>query len=149
LALREPVTARVRDLDAEGVADHVEQEPEVPSGDAAVGRGVVGQFGHDEPRRVQRQSPGAQLFGAPRHEWQDRVADMMRKALAGDASELAWFKSSYSSGPDGDSCVEVAATPGAVHVRDSKFRDAGPRLAPAAQAWAGVVAYVSGSRTRG
>ncbi|MGW3120664.1 DUF397 domain-containing protein [Streptomyces sp. NPDC001107] len=33
---------------------------------------------------------------------------MIRKSTAGDASELAWFKSSYSSGPDGDSCVEVA-----------------------------------------
>ena len=33
--------------------------------------------------------------------------------------ESAWFKSSYSSGAGGE-CVEVAATPGRVHVRDSK-----------------------------
>jgi hypothetical protein len=33
--------------------------------------------------------------------------------------ESAWFKSSYSTGSGGE-CVEVAATPGTVHVRDSK-----------------------------
>ncbi|MEU9641828.1 DUF397 domain-containing protein [Streptomyces sp. NPDC048188] len=70
---------------------------------------------------------------------------MTRKAVVGDASELAWFKSSYSSGPDGDSCVEVATTLGTVHVRDSKHQDASPRLALSAQTWAGFVAYVSGS----
>ncbi|MFA3877342.1 DUF397 domain-containing protein [Streptomyces sp. MMCC 100] len=70
---------------------------------------------------------------------------MIRKASAGDASELAWFKSSYSDGNEGDSCVEVATTPGTVHVRDSKYRDAGPRLALAPEAWAGFVAYASGS----
>ncbi|OKI75218.1 DUF397 domain-containing protein [Streptomyces sp. CB02414] len=34
-------------------------------------------------------------------------------------AELAWFKSSYS-GSQGDSCVEVAVTEQAIHVRDSK-----------------------------
>lgn len=34
-------------------------------------------------------------------------------------SELIWFKSSHS-GTQGDSCVEVAATQEAIHVRDSK-----------------------------
>ncbi|MFG3590456.1 DUF397 domain-containing protein [Streptomyces sp. NPDC047990] len=33
--------------------------------------------------------------------------------------ELAWFKSSYSSGAGGE-CIEVAANPCRVHVRDSK-----------------------------
>ncbi|PWE08422.1 DUF397 domain-containing protein [Streptomyces sp. BSE7F] len=70
---------------------------------------------------------------------------MIRKAPAGDASELAWFKSSYSSGPDGDSCVEVASTPGTIHVRDSKHRDASPRLALTPEAWADFVTYASGS----
>jgi hypothetical protein len=70
---------------------------------------------------------------------------MIRKVPAGDASGLAWFKSSYSSGPDGDSCVEVAPTPGAIHVRDSKYRDAGPRLAVAPEAWADFVVFASGS----
>jgi hypothetical protein len=69
---------------------------------------------------------------------------MMRKALAGDASELAWFKSSYSGGNNGESCVEIATAPGAVHVRDSKNL-AGPRLALAREAWAEFVAYASGS----
>ncbi|WP_030894597.1 DUF397 domain-containing protein [Streptomyces sp. NRRL S-474] len=53
---------------------------------------------------------------------------------AKDASELAWFKSSYSSGPDGDSCVEVAIAPRTIHVRDSKNTD-GPRLALAPKTW--------------
>ncbi|WP_432079962.1 DUF397 domain-containing protein [Streptomyces sp. WAC 04229] len=70
---------------------------------------------------------------------------MIRKVPAGDASELAWFKSSYSSGPDGDSCVEVATSPGTIHVRDSKHRDAGPRLALGPGTWADFVAYASGS----
>ncbi|MEV0988271.1 MULTISPECIES: DUF397 domain-containing protein [unclassified Streptomyces] len=54
--------------------------------------------------------------------------------------ELEWFKSSYSSGPEGDSCVEVAACPEAVRVRDSKVLD-GPQLALTPQAWAGFVSY--------
>ncbi|MFE1749605.1 DUF397 domain-containing protein [Streptomyces anandii] len=70
---------------------------------------------------------------------------MIRKAPAGDASEPAWFKSSYSDGNEGDSCVEVAATPGAIHVRDSKYRATGPRLALAPEAWADFVAFASGS----
>ncbi|MEU1274147.1 DUF397 domain-containing protein [Streptomyces sp. NPDC005799] len=70
---------------------------------------------------------------------------MIRKPTAGDASELAWFKSSYSSGPDGDSCVEVATTPGTIHVRDSKYRELSPRLALVSDAWAAFVAYTSGS----
>ncbi|MFF5759146.1 DUF397 domain-containing protein [Streptomyces longwoodensis] len=53
-----------------------------------------------------------------------------------DTDELAWFKSSYSGGNDGNSCVEIARTPGTIHVRDSKYRDTGPRLALAPQAWA-------------
>ncbi|MFJ4469976.1 DUF397 domain-containing protein [Streptomyces sp. NPDC089424] len=70
---------------------------------------------------------------------------MIRNALAEDASELAWFKSSYSDGNEGDSCVEVAPTPAAVHVRDSKYRDAGPRLALAPEAWTDFVAYAAKS----
>ncbi|MER5522722.1 DUF397 domain-containing protein [Streptomyces sp. NPDC002763] len=70
---------------------------------------------------------------------------MIRKAFAGDASELAWFKSSYSDGPEGDSCVEVATTPGTIHVRDSKYRDAGPRLALTPEAWGDFVTYASGN----
>ncbi|MFJ2949886.1 DUF397 domain-containing protein [Streptomyces sp. NPDC087226] len=57
---------------------------------------------------------------------------MIRKASAGVAAELAWFKSSYSGGNDGESCVELALTPGTIHVRDSKdvpTHDATPRAA--------------------
>ncbi|MET8577689.1 DUF397 domain-containing protein [Streptomyces sp. NPDC005012] len=70
---------------------------------------------------------------------------MIRKASVEDGSELAWFKSSYSGGNDGESCVEIAAAPGTVHVRDSKYRDVGPRLALAPEAWADFVAYASAS----
>ncbi|MFI1761577.1 DUF397 domain-containing protein [Streptomyces sp. NPDC020800] len=69
---------------------------------------------------------------------------MIRKTTAGDTSELAWFKSSYSGGNDGNSCVELAVTPGTVHVRDSKNVE-GPRLALTPGAWAGFVTYASGS----
>ncbi|MBA9047534.1 MULTISPECIES: DUF397 domain-containing protein [Streptomyces] len=67
---------------------------------------------------------------------------MIRKAFAGDASELAWFKSSYSGGTNGESCVELAVTPGTVHVRDSKNTD-GPRLTLTPEAWAEFVPYAS------
>ncbi|MEU9774606.1 DUF397 domain-containing protein [Streptomyces sp. NPDC047968] len=67
---------------------------------------------------------------------------MIRKSTVGATSELVWFKSSHSSGPEGDSCVEVADGRGAVHVRDSKEVD-GPRLALTPSAWAGFVAYAA------
>ncbi|MFJ8333364.1 DUF397 domain-containing protein [Streptomyces sp. NPDC094437] len=35
-------------------------------------------------------------------------------------AELHWFKSSYSSSGEAGDCVEVANTPVAIHVRDSK-----------------------------
>ncbi|WP_399887545.1 DUF397 domain-containing protein [Streptomyces sp. BBFR51] len=69
---------------------------------------------------------------------------MMRKASAGNASELAWFKSSYSGGTNGESCVELALTPGTVHVRDSKTAD-GPRLMLTLGAWSKFVTYASES----
>ena len=67
---------------------------------------------------------------------------MTRKAFARYASELAWFKSSYSGGNDGNSCVELALTPATVHVRDSKNTE-GPRLTFAPDAWARFVPHVS------
>ncbi|GHJ92998.1 DUF397 domain-containing protein [Streptomyces sp. NE5-10] len=54
--------------------------------------------------------------------------------------ELDWFKSSYSDSSNGNDCVEVAATPSTIHVRDSK-NATGPRLAFGPAAWAGFVAY--------
>ncbi|MCP9990957.1 DUF397 domain-containing protein [Streptomyces albogriseolus] len=53
-------------------------------------------------------------------------------------SDLVWFKSSYSSGSEGDSCVEIATTLATVHVRDSKNTD-GPRLVFTPAAWAGFL----------
>lgn len=48
-------------------------------------------------------------------------------------TDARWRKSSHSSG-SGDDCVEVAAAPGVVGVRDSKDPD-GARLALAPAAW--------------
>ncbi|MGK5496943.1 DUF397 domain-containing protein [Streptomyces sp. URMC 125] len=48
-----------------------------------------------------------------------------------------WRKSSYSGG-DGGNCVEVAAGPGAVRVRDSKDREGGALAFPPA-AWSAFV----------
>ncbi|AYN40892.1 DUF397 domain-containing protein [Streptomyces dangxiongensis] len=49
--------------------------------------------------------------------------------------ELQWFKSSYSSSNEPGDCVEVATTPTAVHIRDSKTpRTAQLKITPSA--WA-------------
>ncbi|GGT02666.1 hypothetical protein GCM10010271_00480 [Streptomyces kurssanovii] len=55
--------------------------------------------------------------------------------------ELAWFKSSYSSG-EGGQCVEVAACLGAVHVRDSKDTTV-PMLTVQTGAWHAFVGYAA------
>ncbi|GBP98766.1 DUF397 domain-containing protein [Streptomyces spongiicola] len=53
--------------------------------------------------------------------------------------ELAWFKSSYSTG-DGGECVEVAIRSHAVRIRDSK--DVARRgLAVGTEAWAAFVGF--------
>jgi hypothetical protein len=56
-----------------------------------------------------------------------------------DSRSLQWFKSSYS-GSDGGDCVEVAASPRTVHVRDSKDRQ-GPVLGFSHEEWSVFVAY--------
>ncbi|AUH42636.1 DUF397 domain-containing protein [Streptomyces sp. CMB-StM0423] len=63
---------------------------------------------------------------------------------SGDCVEVAvsWRKSTHSSG-SGDDCVEVAACPSVVHVRDSKDK-AGPQLAFNPDAWADFVAFARG-----
>lgn len=68
---------------------------------------------------------------------------MIRKASTRDASELVWFKSSYSSGTDGNSCVEIATTPGTIHIRDSKHVEDGPRLTLTPTAWTNFLPYAS------
>ncbi|MFF1641096.1 DUF397 domain-containing protein [Streptomyces sp. NPDC058246] len=56
--------------------------------------------------------------------------------------ELAWFKSSYS-GAEGGECLEVAATPGAVHIRDSKD-PARAQLAFRPSKWAAFADFAAG-----
>ncbi|MET8286392.1 DUF397 domain-containing protein [Streptomyces sp. NPDC005132] len=53
--------------------------------------------------------------------------------------DLEWFKSSHST-DDGPACVEVATTPGAVHVRDSKNAQ-GPHLGFTPDHWTAFVAF--------
>ncbi|MFJ9841276.1 DUF397 domain-containing protein [Kitasatospora sp. NPDC101155] len=50
-----------------------------------------------------------------------------------------WFKSSYSN-DEGGACVEVAASPAAIHVRDSKDK-AGPTLTFSPEAWSAFVSF--------
>ncbi|PCG84706.1 DUF397 domain-containing protein [Streptomyces sp. WZ.A104] len=70
---------------------------------------------------------------------------MTYRPSAGEASELRWFKSSYSDSSNPNDCVEVATAPDAVHVRDSKNAQ-GPRLAVTPAAWEGFVAYAATGR---
>ncbi|MEV6586429.1 DUF397 domain-containing protein [Streptomyces acidicola] len=60
-----------------------------------------------------------------------------------NTSELAWFKSSYSSG-SGDDCVEIATTPDTIHIRDSKNPQA-PHLTLSPTAWTDFLAHASRS----
>lgn len=48
------------------------------------------------------------------------------------STALQWIKSSYS-GSEGGNCIEVAAQPSAVHVRDSK--NSGPNFTVAPGTW--------------
>ncbi|EFL33956.1 DNA-binding protein [Streptomyces viridochromogenes DSM 40736] len=57
------------------------------------------------------------------------------------ATAPEWIKSSYST-PDGPDCIEVAAVPDHILVRDSKNPD-GPRLALAPAAWVTFLPYAS------
>lgn len=52
-----------------------------------------------------------------------------------------WMKSSYS-GTSGGDCVEVAAAPAIVHVRDSKNR-ALPSISVGAEHWAAFVGFAA------
>ncbi|AZM89657.1 DUF397 domain-containing protein [Streptomyces sp. W1SF4] len=56
------------------------------------------------------------------------------------SAALKWIKSSYS-GSNGGNCVEVATTPAAIHVRDSKVPD-GPTLDLAPASWAALTGWV-------
>ncbi|MFH8606668.1 DUF397 domain-containing protein [Streptomyces sp. NPDC018029] len=88
---------------------------------------------------------------------------MIRKASAGHASRLEWFKSSYSSSNEsgdcvevalewfkssysdssnGEDCVEIATTPDTIHIRDSKTPQA-PHFTITPSAWSHFVTYAS------
>ena len=64
---------------------------------------------------------------------------MTLRPSAGTGAGLDWYKSSHST-DDGPSCIEVAVTPGTVHVRDSKDPH-GPQLAFTPEAWAAFVSF--------
>jgi hypothetical protein len=68
---------------------------------------------------------------------------MSVESVAWGGTQLEWFKSSYSSSEVDSDCVEIAAAPGTVHVRDSKDKEAA-QLAFTAGPWADFLAYVSG-----
>ena len=55
---------------------------------------------------------------------------------------LDWFKSSYSSSSEAGDCVEIAPTPTTIHVRDSK-NTTGPCLTFPPAAWADFLSYAS------
>ncbi|MET7737890.1 DUF397 domain-containing protein [Streptomyces sp. NPDC005402] len=52
------------------------------------------------------------------------------------STALQWIKSSYSSS-EGGNCIEVAAQPSAVHIRDSK--NTGPTLTVAPGTWTAFI----------
>ncbi|WP_030942143.1 DUF397 domain-containing protein [Streptomyces sp. NRRL S-646] len=55
-------------------------------------------------------------------------------------TELTWQKSTYSE--EGSACVEIATTPTAVHIRDSKT-PTGPHLALRPTAWANFLSHTA------
>ncbi|MFD5519057.1 DUF397 domain-containing protein [Streptomyces sp. NPDC127066] len=67
---------------------------------------------------------------------------MIRETSAQGNSGLKWFKSSYSDSSNPSDCVEIAPTPTAIHIRDSK-KPGGARLATAPAAWAAFVGFVT------
>ncbi|MGV9940384.1 DUF397 domain-containing protein [Streptomyces sp. NPDC003401] len=50
------------------------------------------------------------------------------------ANHLIWMKSSFSGGGEGNDCVELAASPGAAHLRESDTPATALTTTPAALA---------------
>ncbi|MFF3616127.1 DUF397 domain-containing protein [Streptomyces sp. NPDC002580] len=67
---------------------------------------------------------------------------MTRETSARVDSGLRWAKSTYSSSSNGNDCVEIAPTPTAIHIRDSK-NPGGARLATAPTAWSAFIGFVA------
>ncbi|MFE7749000.1 DUF397 domain-containing protein [Streptomyces sp. NPDC057428] len=59
------------------------------------------------------------------------------------STALEWFKSSYSS-EQGGACLEIAAHPSAIHVRDSKTPE-GPTFTVAPATWSAFAAFAARS----
>ncbi|MER7550735.1 DUF397 domain-containing protein [Streptomyces anulatus] len=57
------------------------------------------------------------------------------------STDLQWFKSSYSGNQGGD-CVEVAACPHTIHIRDSKNLTV-PALAVSPTSWTSFVEFAA------
>jgi hypothetical protein len=72
---------------------------------------------------------------------------MNTRRITAVAQDLRWFKSSYS-GAEGGDCVEVAASRGTVHVRDSKAVT-GPALTLDRTAWAAFIGFAAGHGSEG
>ncbi|MEU4655711.1 DUF397 domain-containing protein [Streptomyces sp. NPDC023723] len=58
---------------------------------------------------------------------------------------MIWRKSTYSGGGDGDACVEIAASPTRIRIRDSKI-PARATLSFPAPAFAAFVESVKGGK---
>ena len=58
------------------------------------------------------------------------------------ATQLHWFKSSYSSSNESGDCVEVATTPATIHIRDSKTPETN-HLTVAPTTWANFLTHLS------
>ncbi|MFF1446778.1 DUF397 domain-containing protein [Streptomyces sp. NPDC058274] len=66
---------------------------------------------------------------------------MSLKDIHGPRDEVVWVKSSYS-GAEGGQCVEVAASPDTVHVRDSKDT-ARPPLSVQTGTWTAFIEFAT------
>ncbi|MEU6195056.1 DUF397 domain-containing protein [Streptomyces sp. NPDC047061] len=60
-------------------------------------------------------------------------------------SELRWQKSTYS--PDASNCVEIAAAPATIHIRDSKNPE-GLRLTVRSSAWTHFISRLARPRSQ-
>ncbi|MCI3272479.1 DUF397 domain-containing protein [Streptomyces cylindrosporus] len=58
------------------------------------------------------------------------------------ATELHWFKSSYSDSGDINDCVEVAIAPTTIHIRDSKTPNT-PHLTVTPTTWTAFLTHAS------
>ncbi|WRZ92289.1 DUF397 domain-containing protein [Streptomyces sp. NBC_01007] len=58
-----------------------------------------------------------------------------------NTTELAWFKSSYSTN-EGGACLEIATTSTIIHIRDSKNPDNTPILGVTPTTWAAFLRTV-------